>query len=338
MNTAARVAGIAEVSDPTADAPKEISREAGLDTYVSRKSETQSRVSLPLSHQRSFSISSKYRPGSTNGAPHVHGNDGDATAGAEDVDQEEEQSDIVWDSSHPCWPHLNVHQPLDSTLYHSTRIIRIRRDWTLAGDLAPTFSGLYPEVLEPMMTQEQFQDLITHLNEELIRILDPYKPRAWIDAGLGLVTGWLWDDLGMTGVKKDLAKLEKWLEDWNHTHGNPPTFQIIPLKRTAYLNLDIQVPNPQISMDFEPTEADSRSVADTNLAKSSRALGSRKGSNIARTPSKAKSEAAASSVGRPTDDGAYGAYPIVPPIPGKYLEEAQQNVSKQGSPRIAGPA
>ena len=43
---------------------------------------------------------------------------------------------------------------------------------------------------------------------------------------LGLVTGWLWDDLGQTGVKKSLARLEQWLEDWNQTYGQPPEFRI----------------------------------------------------------------------------------------------------------------
>jgi len=36
----------------------------------------------------------------------------------------------------------------------ATRIIRIRRDWMVVGDLAPTFSNIYPEILDPLM-QEQ---------------------------------------------------------------------------------------------------------------------------------------------------------------------------------------
>ncbi len=54
-----------------------------------------------------------------------------------------------WGPQHPCYPHLNPHVPVDSHEYVTTRIIRIRRDWLLEGDLAPTFSNLYPEILDP---------------------------------------------------------------------------------------------------------------------------------------------------------------------------------------------
>ena len=338
MDIAARAAGIAEINDPTTDAPpQEVSRDVELGTYHSRKSDNHSRVSLPLSHQRSFSISSKYRASSISGTHQTAyaAEQQDTTAGAEEGEHEQGHTDTLWDSSHPCWPHLNVHVPLNSPLYGSTRIIRIKRDWTVAGDLAPTFSLLYPEILEPLMPETRFRELIAHINEELVRIFNPYSARAWLDAGLGLVTGWLWDDLGLTGAKRELAKVEKWLEDWNQRYGQTPEFKVISLRRTAYLSLDIQVPDPQIGPDVDPTEADARSLAGSNAVKSSQTYSFKKAGGVARSPSNARSDYAASSVGRPTDDRAYGAYPIVPPIPGKYLEEAQQNVSlqAQSSPR-----
>ncbi|ELR10074.1 hypothetical protein GMDG_04475 [Pseudogymnoascus destructans 20631-21] len=46
-----------------------------------------------------------------------------------------------------CFPHLNPYVPTDSVAYANTRIIRIPRDWMIAGDLAPTFSATYPELL-----------------------------------------------------------------------------------------------------------------------------------------------------------------------------------------------
>ena len=328
MDAAARAAGIAEVNDPTADPSKEIPREIQVGPYGSRKSENHSRASLPLSHRRSFSISSKIRPNSGYGNASTYNREGEGRVDRESS-QDEERIDTAWDSGHPCWPHENVHQPVDSTLYNSTRLIRIKRDWTITGDLAPTFSTVYPEILEPLMSDGRFRELITHLNEELMRMFDPYSFRAWLDAGLGLATGWLWDDLGLTGVKRDLVKLDKWLEEWNRTHGEPPEFQIIPLRRTAYLNLDIQIPNPQIGPDIEASELDARSANGTNV----RAFSVRKPNSSGKLSTKDRSDYAPSSVGRPTDDGAYGAYPVVPPIPGKYLEEAQQNVSRQETPK-----
>ncbi|KAL9057433.1 MAG: hypothetical protein Q9162_002378 [Coniocarpon cinnabarinum] len=329
MDAAARAAGIAEVNDPTADPSKEIPRDTEQGPYLSRKSENNSRVSLPVSH-RSFSISSKYQRSFTNVNPPARQSGFDVSNKGGDGEQNEEGGHMAWDSSHPCWPHLNVHQPLDSPLYNSTRLIRIKRDWAIAGDLAPTFSSIYPEIFEPFMSEQQFRELIAHINEELVRIFDPYSFRAWLDAGIGLATGWLWEDLGLTGVKRELAKLDRWIEKWNNANG--AEFAIIPLRRTAYLSLDVQIPDPQIGPDADQADAD----VNSNTAFARRALSVRLPNGINGSAAKSQDVSASNSISRPTDDGAYGAYPVVPPIPGKYLEEAQDNVSRQGSPRTAG--
>ncbi|RGP63717.1 hypothetical protein FLONG3_9806 [Fusarium longipes] len=160
-----------------------------------------------------------------------------------------------WGPQHPCYPHLNPHVPVDSPEYVSTRIIRIRRDWLIKGDLAPTFSNLYPEILDPAgLSEQEFRRIIEKLNGELVPAFDPYSPRNIIDSLLGLVTGWVWDDLGLTGVKSRLNGLEKWIEQWNlemeKTMGGedgvmPP--KIMPLRQTGYMTLDIQIPDPEIA-------------------------------------------------------------------------------------------
>jgi len=178
-----------------------------------------------------------------------------------------------WGPQHPCYPHLNPHVPVDSPEYATTRIIRIRRDWLLEGDLAPTFSNLYPEILDPAGVNEQeFRRIIEKLNSELIPAFNPYSWRNVLDGVLGLATGWLWDDFGLTAVKMRLRNLEKWVEQWNldmeKTYGAddstiPP--KIVPLKRTGYMTvsflvfllgqrdpltdmkLDIQIPDPEIA-------------------------------------------------------------------------------------------
>ncbi|KAF9871633.1 hypothetical protein CkaCkLH20_10831 [Colletotrichum karsti] len=160
-----------------------------------------------------------------------------------------------WGPQHPCFPHLNPHVPVDSPEFQNTRIIRIRRDWLLEGDLAPTFSNLYPEILDPAgLSEQEFRRIIDKLNGELVPIFSPYNWRNVVDGVLGLVTGWLWDDLGFTGVKARLKRLERWVDQWNKemekTIGNDDTSMaphIISLRRTGYMTLDIQIPDPEIA-------------------------------------------------------------------------------------------
>ncbi|KFH48938.1 Ras modification protein-like protein [Hapsidospora chrysogenum ATCC 11550] len=168
----------------------------------------------------------------------------------EDVHADEE----AWGPQHPCYPHLNPHVPLDSPEHTSTRIIRIKRDWMVRGDLAPTFSNLYPEILDPAgLSEQEFRRIIEKLNGELIPIFNPFSLRNVVDGVLGVVTGWLWDDFGLTAAKSRLNKLEKWIEDWNVINKAMGSIEgvtapkLISLRRTGYMSLDIQIPDPEVA-------------------------------------------------------------------------------------------
>ncbi|KAL2693865.1 hypothetical protein Neosp_000431 [[Neocosmospora] mangrovei] len=160
-----------------------------------------------------------------------------------------------WGPQHPCYPHLNPHVPIDSPEYVNTRIIRIRRDWLIQGDLAPTFSNLYPEILDPAgLSEQEFRRIIEKLNGELIPAFNPYGARNILDSLLGLVTGWIWDDLGFTGIKSRLNSLEKWIDQWNRdmekamgSEDGAMAPKIMPLRQTGYMTLDIQIPDPEIA-------------------------------------------------------------------------------------------
>jgi hypothetical protein len=162
-----------------------------------------------------------------------------------DPDQQAAYSAMAeWGPQHPCYPHLNPHVPVDSTEYATTRIIRVRRDWLLEGDLAPTFSNLYPEILDQAgMSEQEFRRVIDKLNVELVPTFNPYAWRNLLDGALGLVTGWIWEDLGFTAVKGRLRALEKWIEQWNDemekTVGAEGVIapKIIPLRRTGYMTV-----------------------------------------------------------------------------------------------------
>jgi hypothetical protein len=165
----------------------------------------------------------------------------------------EPDAGLEWGPQHPCYPHLNPHVPVDSVEYANTRIIRIRRDWLIRGDLAPTFSNLYPEILDPAgVSEQEFRKVINKLNAELVPTFDPYNLRNIMDGVLGLATGWLWDDFGMTAIKSRLNNLEAWIAQWNQEMEKamaseegllPP--KIIPLRQTGYMNLDIQIMDPE---------------------------------------------------------------------------------------------
>lgn len=162
-----------------------------------------------------------------------------------DPDQVAAEVGDEWGPQHPCYPHLNPHVPVDSPEYTSTRIIRIRRDWLIEGDLAPTFSNLYPEILDPAgLSEQEFRRIIDKLNGTLIPTFSPYNWRNIVDGVLGLATGWIWEDLGITGVKTRLKNLEKWIDEWNANMENlvgreegtiPP--KIISLRRTGYMTV-----------------------------------------------------------------------------------------------------
>ena len=174
--------------------------------------------------------------------PGTH-NDDQHPAGGED---EEAAEELAWGPSHPCFPHLNPHVPLSSREYHTTRVIRIKRDWMVVGDLAPTFSNIYPEILDPLISEQEFRFIIQHINSTLVQAFDPFHSSNWLDGILGFVTGWFWEDFRPGGVKGQLRELEAWIQEWNTGVGSSEGVKIISPRRTGYMNLDFQVPDPQI--------------------------------------------------------------------------------------------
>ena len=114
----------------------------------------------------------------------------------------------------------------------------------VAGDLAPTFSNIYPEILDPWVSESQFRRLVKTVNERLIKAFKPGGVRAWTDAVVGLGTGWLFEDLGLSGVKAGCRKVEAWIEAWNIDVSSvaggadgQSLVRCIPLRRTGYLSV-----------------------------------------------------------------------------------------------------
>lgn len=205
---------------------------------------------LDVQHPRHIQSQSSLRSQTFASLPSPTGNNtsGGGTSGEGDTAEE-----LAWGPAHPCFPHLNPHVPIASDEYLTTRIIRIRRDWMVKGDLAPTFSNLYPEILDPLLPEQEFRRIIAKINSELIKAFDPYSLRNWFDGAMGLLTGWIWEDLGATGIKSHLRQLEDWLENWNREVGVKEGVRIWSLRRTAYMSLDIEIPDPKVGIVTDGT-------------------------------------------------------------------------------------
>ncbi|KAI7592330.1 hypothetical protein KC346_g16124, partial [Hortaea werneckii] len=163
--------------------------------------------------------------------------------------------DFVWGPTHPCFPHPNPHCSPSSPERLTTRVIRVRRDWLVAGDLYPQFANLYPEILDPLVSDSDFRFLISNLNLRLREAFDPFRFRAWLDGFLGLVTGWVWEDLGLTGAKRGVRGLEGFVEEWNRgmrVQGREVC--VVQPRRTGFMALDFVIPDPGIDGEGEGYE------------------------------------------------------------------------------------
>jgi len=135
----------------------------------------------------------------------------------------------------------------------------------ILGDLAPTYSNIYPEILDPLLPEQEFRYIIDHINHSLMRAFDPFALSNWIDGVLGFLTGWFWEDFRGGGVKGELKRLEAWIEDWNRTVGASDGVKLISLRRTGYMCLDIQIPDPQVeAVDEEGRTQRSRGDVESN--------------------------------------------------------------------------
>lgn len=164
----------------------------------------------------------------------IHGSDRPITPGADDA----------WGPAHPCFPHLNPYVPVESVAYANTRIIRIPRDWMIVGDLAPTFSATYPELLgEAGLGEAEFRRCVESINARLIEAFNPFGVRNLVDAVMGLCTGWFWDDAGLTYTKRCLAAVERAIEGFNRElEMGSSQARFISLKKSAYMSVSRIIP------------------------------------------------------------------------------------------------
>lgn len=118
----------------------------------------------------------------------------------------------------------------------------------IRGDLAPAFSNLYPEILDPLLPEQEFRKVIAYINGELIKAFNPFSVRSWVDGAIGLLTGWFWEDFGEPAIRGHLKRVESWIENWNREVGAKDGVHIWSLRQTAYMSVDIQIPDPKVGI------------------------------------------------------------------------------------------
>ncbi|QIW99528.1 hypothetical protein AMS68_005046 [Peltaster fructicola] len=263
METFNKLAGVRDVTKPLPPPPPPIPHDEPSEQTVSRRA---SRASLPRDLHRSPSRrslrSSKHAPSRRSQeqipplpqTPHTPGFVTAREASAESEPQQTGRPSITsagsdeefeWGPSHPCFPHVNPHCLPDSEEYRNTRVIRVKRDWLVSGDLYPQYQNLYPDILDPLVSDTDFRFLITNLNTRLETIFNPWAVSAWVDAILGVLTGFLWDDFGLTSTKRGIKDLESFIERWNRQKaGESQDVRLIQLRRTGFMSLDFIVPDP----------------------------------------------------------------------------------------------
>ncbi|GAB7362060.1 hypothetical protein MBLNU230_g2094t1 [Neophaeotheca triangularis] len=267
MDTLNTLAGVQETSnDAVTQPPQPISssaQEVDLEAQDQSLSQRPSRASLPINRQPSNKSLRSYRsdhhlptdyPASP-ALPAEHQQPAQSHNGDDASVHTSASEGFAWGPSHPCFPHPNPHCLPTSDEYQRTRVIRVRRDWLQAGDLYPQYANLYPEILDPYVSDAEFRSLVSTLNTLLKDAFDPFTGRAWLDSVLGVATGFLWDDVGLTGVKVGNKKVERYLETWNAGKEREGVdIRVAQLRRTGFMALDFVIPDPGI--DEEQGEED----------------------------------------------------------------------------------
>lgn len=128
--------------------------------------------------------------------------------------------------------------------------------------------------MEAGISEEKFRGCIARVNRALMEVYMPAgvsgvvkgqggqgggdirgnsSGRNLLDGVLGLLTGWVWDDIGLLGIKSGAERVENVLRGVNkELEHEGLEARWISLRGTAYLSLDIQITTPQIGfVDIE---------------------------------------------------------------------------------------
>lgn len=159
---------------------------------------------------------------------------------------------------------------------------------------------------------------------------------------MGLLTGWLWEDFGLSKSKSGVKEMERIIDSWNEERQRERAgeegelVEAVHLRRTGFLCLDLVIPDPRVMVVGEakpgqaqghetPVLGPARSRANTGPA--GRGGGGGGGATATATVD-----------GAPHDDGEHGSEAQTPPLAlATKLFEGGDNKSPTG-PGLGGAA
>jgi hypothetical protein len=125
----------------------------------------------------------------------------------------------------------------------------VRRDWLATGDLYPSYANLYPEILDPVVSESDFRFLISNLNTRVEAAFNAFTFRAFLDFFLGVLTGFIWDDLGISAAKTGQKSLEQFVDNWNAQKAREGLeVRLVQPRTTGFTALDFIIPDPGIDV------------------------------------------------------------------------------------------
>lgn len=258
METFTRVTGHTEIGESAPSRPANFPEPPPIPDSEHQLSHRASRASLPLNRQRS------HRSIHSSKTNRQHDNVASSEPAASSVRRSGEtgvtgssDDDFEWGPNHPCFPHPNPHCSPTSEEAKDTRVIRVRRDWLLTGDLYPAYANLYPEILDPVVSENDFRSLISNINSRIEAAFNPFTFRAFVDFWLGVLTGFIWDDIGYTAAKQGQKSLERCVDEFNAQKAREGVeVKLVQPRITGFTALDFIIPDPGIDLapDEEMTE------------------------------------------------------------------------------------
>lgn len=100
-----------------------------------------------------------------------------------------------------------------------------------------------------MVSESDFRFLISNINTRIEESFNAFTFRAFVDFLLGVLTGFLWDDLGFTGAKVGQKGLERFVDNWNAQKASEgQEVKLVQPRRTGFMALDFIIPDPGIDL------------------------------------------------------------------------------------------
>lgn len=262
METFARVTGHQEIGETAPSRPANFPEPPPIPETEQTLSHRASRASLPLNRQRSHRSIRSSRTNRTNRANENVAVSEPAASSVRRSNQsgvsDGSEDDFEWGPDHPCFPHPNPHCSPDSEEAARTRTIKVRRDWMATSDTYPAYANLYPEILDPAVSESDFRFLISNINAKIEQAFNPFTFRAFFDSLLGVLTGFIWDDFGLSGSKTGQKSLERFVDNWNAQKAKEGLdVKLVQPRKTGFTVLDFIIPDPGIDLEAseEMTEA-----------------------------------------------------------------------------------